>query len=61
MIEADFRREYRLTPRDIAALTWRQFWTLLYGLSPGALYRHVARNAPLELSGERAADFIDTL
>jgi len=42
-------------------LTWRRFYTLLYGLSARSLYRITVTNAPLELHGQEAADFIDTL
>jgi hypothetical protein len=33
----------------------------LYGLSPQALYRHVIAHAPVELTGERARSYINTL
>ncbi|MFE3197161.1 hypothetical protein [Embleya sp. NPDC059237] len=46
MVEADLRREYRLTPREIRRLTTREFGVCLGGLSADALFREAWRRTP---------------
>ncbi|MEV0619602.1 hypothetical protein AB0I81_40230 [Nonomuraea sp. NPDC050404] len=42
-------------------MTWRAFWVRLIHLSPNSIYRRITANLPIELSGEHAAAFIDTI
>lgn len=38
LIVADFRREYRVKPDELAVMGWRDFLMLVKGLSPQARY-----------------------
>lgn len=44
-----------------AGMSWRRFSVLLVGLSPDSMWRRVATSQPIELSGESARSFINTL
>ncbi|WP_406298058.1 hypothetical protein OG948_21240 [Embleya sp. NBC_00888] len=46
IVEADLRREYHLTPREIRRLTTREFGVCLAGLSGDALFREAWRRTP---------------
>ncbi|MBF8186318.1 hypothetical protein ITP53_11270 [Nonomuraea sp. K274] len=61
IIQADFRREYQLGPHEIVDLPLWEFRVLLGGLSTQSLYRQVTANEPVELHGEAARSFLNTL
>lgn len=57
LIEADFAREYRIGPDELAALGLRRFTALLHGLSDQSRFRQAAARTPRRVSdpGEVAA------
>ena len=54
-LEADFRREYGIRlSRELAGMSWREFKTLLRGLSPGcASLRAMEQAGPGQQENER--------
>ncbi|WP_157530706.1 hypothetical protein [Microtetraspora niveoalba] len=44
-----------------AGMPWRRFSALLVGLSPESMWRRVSSSQPIELVGEQAQSFINTL
>lgn len=44
-----------------AGMSWRRFSALLIGLSPESIWRRVTANQPIDLRGEAADAFIETL
>ncbi|WP_346140257.1 Gp15 family bacteriophage protein [Kutzneria viridogrisea] len=63
MLYADWRREYHADLMDEmdAGLSWWEFAALLAGLSEHSVWRRIASEEPVELTGDAVAAAIDNL